>query len=67
MLKEVDKFKRVFISPDMTRKQQERDRELRRQLKSIQEAETDAQINNGNVNKNVTGGTEEILFQIQGY
>ena len=68
MLKEVEKFKRVFICPDLTRKQQERDRELRRQLKAIRDAgETDARIKNGKVIKNLRGGREEILFQIQGY
>jgi hypothetical protein len=37
LLKEVEKFKKMFISPDLTRKQQEKDKELRRQLKLIRE------------------------------
>jgi hypothetical protein len=32
-LKEAEKYKKMFISPDSTRNQQEKDRELRRQLK----------------------------------
>jgi hypothetical protein len=32
-LKEIDTFSKVFITPDLTRKQQERDKELRSQLR----------------------------------
>lgn len=34
-VKDVEKYKRMFISPDLMRKQQDRDRELRWQLKLI--------------------------------
>jgi hypothetical protein len=37
MLKKVEKFNNFFLSPDSARKHQEKDRELRRQLKFIRE------------------------------
>jgi hypothetical protein len=64
LLKEVEKFKKMFISPDLTRKQQEKDKELRRQLKLIRETGVmGARIKNGKVIKNETGGREIVLFQ----
>jgi hypothetical protein len=52
LLKEVEKFKKMFISPDLTRKQQEKDKELRRQLKLIRETGVmRARIKNGKVIK----------------
>jgi hypothetical protein len=36
MMKEVEKFQRVFISPDLTWKQQERDTRIEEKLKSLQ-------------------------------
>lgn len=63
-LKENDKFKRMFISPDLTRKQQEMDKELRNQLKKFrEEGETEAKIRFGKVVKNGRGGREEVLYQ----
>jgi hypothetical protein len=35
MLKDADKYKRMFISPDIKRRQQDMNREMRRQLKAI--------------------------------
>jgi hypothetical protein len=50
-LEEVEKFKKMFISPDLTRKQQDT-RELRRQLKLICDTGvTGAPIKNGKVIK----------------
>jgi hypothetical protein len=64
LLKEVEKFKKMFISPDLTRKQQEKDKELIRQLKLIRETGVmGARIKNGKVIKNETGGREIVLFQ----
>ena len=63
-LKECEKFKRIFISPDLTRKQQEVNKELRIQLKRTREAgETEAKIKFGKIVKNVRGGREEVLYQ----
>jgi hypothetical protein len=51
-LKDIEKYKKMFVSPDLTRKQQDRDRELRTHLKTLQEAgEKDARIKNGKVVK----------------
>jgi hypothetical protein len=36
-LKEIDTYSKVFITPDLTRKQQERDKELRSQLRRIRD------------------------------
>ena len=63
-LKDNDKFKRMFISPDLTRKQQEADRDLRNNLKRIrEEGETEAKIKFGRIVKNMRGGREEVLYQ----
>ena len=65
-LKDHDKFKRMFISPDMTRKQQERDHNLRYHLKQIRESgETEAMIRFGKIVKNGRGGRDEVLYQIE--
>jgi len=62
-LKNVEDFKRMFISPDLTRKQQKVDKELRTELKKFREqGETAAKIKYGKIVKNV-GGREEVLFQ----
>lgn len=65
-LKDSEKFKRMFISPDLTRKQQAYDKELRTQLKKFRDdGETDVRIKFGKIVKNNRGGREEILFQPQ--
>jgi hypothetical protein len=56
----------MFISPDLTRKQQAYDKELRTQLKKFRDdGETDVRIKFGKIVKNNRGGREEILFQPQ--
>jgi len=63
-LKENDKFKRMFISPDLTRRQQALDKELRMQLKTFRyEGEIEVRIKFGKIVKNKRGGREEILYQ----
>jgi len=63
-LKDNDKFKRMIILLDRTRKQQALDKELRMQLKKFRdEGETDVRINFGKIVKNNTGGRDETLFQ----
>jgi hypothetical protein len=64
-LKEIPAFKRMFISPDLTRKQQAEDKELRRQLKQFRDqGVTDVKIKFGRIVKNVAGH-EEVLFQLE--
>jgi hypothetical protein len=56
----------MFISPDLTRKQQVLDKELRTNLLRLrEEGETDAKIKNGKIVKTMRGGREEILFRPQ--
>jgi len=63
-LKDNDKFKRMFISPDLTRRQQALDKELRMQLKKFRDkGETEVRIKFGKIVKNNRGGREEILYQ----
>jgi len=63
-LKDNEKFKRMFISPDLTRKQQALDKELRIQLKKFHaEGDRCVRIKFGKIVKNNRGGREEILFQ----
>jgi hypothetical protein len=67
-LRNVNKYKRMFISLYFTRRQQERDRQLRRHLKAIREGgEAEEHIRNGRVVKGKRGGVEGVLFQIPGY
>jgi hypothetical protein len=64
-LKEIDKFKRMFISPDLTRKQQDVDKQLRTELKRLREqGEVTAKIKYGKIVKNGRGGREEVLYQL---
>jgi len=65
-LKEYTEYKRIFISPDLTRKQQEKDKELRQNLKRIRESgESEARIRFGKIVKNGRGGREEVLYPIE--
>ncbi len=61
-LKETESFKKIFITPDLTRKQQELDKNLRLQLRKIRdEGETLAKIKYGKIMKNVQGGQVVVL------
>lgn len=64
ILKESEEFTKVFITPDLTRRQQEKDKILRQQLKKIrEEGEPTAKIKNGKVVKNLNGLREVVLYQ----
>lgn len=65
-LKNIDRFKKLFITPDLTKKQQEVDKVLRMKLKEIRDnGEKEAKINNGRIVKNGEGGQVLVLFQIK--
>ena len=56
-LKNAENFKRMFISPDLTRKQQKVDKELRTELKKFREqGESTAKIKYGKIVKTSAGG-----------
>lgn len=62
-LKNVETYKRMFISPDLTRRQQKVDKELRTELKKFREqGEGSAKIKYGKIIKNVNG-KEVLLYQ----
>ena len=64
-LKEVDSFKKVFITPDLTRKQQQSDKVLREQVKKFRsEGHQNVSIRGGKVVKNLPGQKVEILYQL---
>ena len=63
-LKESDRFKKVFITPDLTRKQQEVDKELRKQLRKYKDdGEVGAKIQHGKVVKNLSSRQVVVLYQ----
>lgn len=62
-LKGVEAYSKVYITPDLTRKQQEKDKELRWHLKKArEEGHPSARIRNGKVVKN-EDGREIVLYQ----
>ena len=62
-LKNVESFKRMFISPDLTRRQQRVDKELITELKKFREqGESTAKIKYGKIVKSVSW-REVVLFQ----
>jgi len=75
-LKGVESYKRFFISPDLTRKQQTIDNQLRTELKRLRECgEVSAKIKYGKIIKNGRGerrsmaststeGREEVWHQL---
>ena len=64
-LKDNDKFKRLFITPDLTRKQQIADKELRMKLKEIRDSgESQARIRFGKIVKNGADGRTLVLFPV---
>ena len=59
-----DKFKKVYITPDLTRNQQKIDKELRDKVHEFRKAgETTAKILAGRVVKNLEGGKEVVLYE----
>jgi hypothetical protein len=65
-LKDTEQFKRVFIAPDLTRKQQTVDKDLREKVKSFrQDGHSNVKIKQGKVIKNEPGKEVVILYQPQ--
>lgn len=63
-LKRVEAYSKVYITPDLTRKQQEKDKELRWHLKKArEEGEPNARIRNGKVVVKNEDGREIVLYQ----
>jgi len=63
--KDVENYKRMFISPDLTRKQQGKDKQLRTEPKRLREqGEVTAKIKYGKIIKNGTGRREVVLYQL---
>jgi hypothetical protein len=63
-LKDTTAYKKVFVTPDLTRKQQEKDKELRDQLRRFRDGgESTARIKFGKIVKNGEGGREVVLYQ----
>ena len=57
-------FKRIFIAPDLTRKQQQIDKELRDKVKEFRsQGMTDVKIKSGKVIKNELGKQVVVLYQ----
>ena len=64
-LKTHEEYKKVFVVPDLTRKQQEEDKKLRTKLKEIRESgDNDVRIKRGKIIKNLNGA-EVVLFPPQ--
>ena len=61
-LSKIEEYKKVFVAPDLTRKQQEEDKKLRAKLKELREAgDAEVRIKKGKIIKNVDG-TEMVIF-----
>ncbi len=66
LLKDAEEYKKVYISPDLTREQQLQDKELRDKLKSHrQKGETGIKIRGGKLIKIDENGEKTILFESQ--
>jgi len=65
LFKEHEEYKEIYITPDLTRKQQDSDKQLRAELKKLKEqGETSAKIKKGKIVKNLQNGKMEILYQL---
>jgi hypothetical protein len=65
-LKATEEFKHVFIAPDLTRKQQLVDKDLREKLKQFkQEGHSNVKIKQGKVIKNEPGKEVVVMYQPQ--
>jgi hypothetical protein len=61
-LRKHEEYKKVYISPDLTRKQQEADKSIRDKLKEMRNGgETDIRIKKGKIVKN-SNGVEVVVF-----
>ena len=62
-LKKEQKYEKIYVSPDLTRKQQEEDKALRDKVKEFRgQGMEGVKINKGCVVKELQGGKKEILF-----
>ena len=65
-LKDSNEFKRIYVSPDLTRKQQLIDKDLRDHVKQFrQDGQENVSIRGGKVVKNAGGRQESILYDPQ--
>jgi hypothetical protein len=63
-LRETAAYKRMFITPDLTKNQQAEEKELRRQLKEFKDrGEIGVKRRSGKIVKYVAGN-DEVLFQL---
>ena len=63
-LKNVEEFKHIFIAPDLTRRQQAVDKELRDKVKQFRsEGQNNVKIKHGKVIKNEPGKEVVVLYQ----
>jgi hypothetical protein len=63
-LKGLNEFKSIFIAPDLTRKQQEVDKDLRDKVKKFrEEGHSNVRIKQGKVIKNEEGQQVVVLYQ----
>jgi hypothetical protein len=64
-LRKHKEYERVFVTPDLTRKQQEADKVLRGKLKEFKEkGETNLKIKKGKVVKNLIGREDIVLYPL---
>ena len=63
-LRDADKFKKVYISPDLTKNQQKVDKELRDKLKEIRKDNQYARIRQGKIVIRETNGKFKVLFSL---
>ena len=62
-LKKEQKYERIYVSPDLTKKQQEEDKTLRDKVKEFRSQGMEGvKINKGCVVREVQGGRKEILY-----
>jgi hypothetical protein len=61
-LKVISGYERTYISPDLTKCQQEEDKKLRQKLKEFREQYKEAKINNGEIVV-MEGGERKVLYQ----
>jgi len=65
-LKDSDEYKNIYVSPDLTRKQQKDDKELRYKLKEIRQTNQFARINQGRIVAKDANGQIKVLFSLEG-